>query len=68
MSWIPVKDKLPENDNVMIVTIHDPIGEYSSTAYYSKRRQKWINQYGEPVEVTAWMQFPEAFREDGEET
>jgi hypothetical protein len=63
VEWIPVSEKLPEKDELVLVTVWNDV----VTA--------WRNRYGgwesaedmyEKGDVTAWMHLPEPYRKDGE--
>lgn len=61
MKWIPVTERLPENDNVVMVTVHDFAGSFVSTDFYM--HGEW---YSFPERVTAWAELPQPYME-GEE-
>lgn len=56
MKWIPVTERLPENDNVVMVTVHDFAGSFVSVDFYM--HGKW---YSFPDCVTAWAELPEPY-------
>lgn len=62
--WIPVAERLPENDNDVLVTD----GTDCAVAYWRTDAQAWDDSmhgwcdlYG--LEVTAWMPLPTPYRE-----
>ena len=64
--WIPVSEKLPEENGYYLVTIKWK-GKYSGTVYietdvveYDKKIKKWICGDGK---VIAWMPLPEPYKE-----
>ena len=64
--WIPVAERLPENDNDVLVTD----GTDCAVAYWRTDAQAWDDSmhgwcdlYG--LEVTAWMPLPTPYREGG---
>ena len=64
--WIPVSERLPENNGCMLVTIDDAIefGKYEDGEW-----SIWVCEHWDEWDakgVTAWMPLPEPYREDGE--
>lgn len=66
--WIPVTERLPENDNDVLVTD----GEDCAVAYWRTDAQAWDDSmhgwcdlYG--LEVVAWMPLPAPYREGGQD-
>ena len=63
--WIPVSKRLPENNEVYLVTIIFDIDETESgrdvtKAYFCSQSKKW--QYFSNDEVIAWMPLPEPYK------
>ena len=64
--WIPVSERLPENNGCMLVTIDDAIefGKYEDGEW-----SIWVCEHWDEWDakgVTAWMPLPEPYRKDGE--
>ena len=55
--WISVKDRLPEDDEVVLVTFYDGCDTYSSTDFIVKN-EGWHNNKG-AYEVTHWQYMPQ---------
>lgn len=61
VDWIPVTERLPEEEGDYFTTQIDENGkEISSVAYYEN---EWFTRF----EVTAWMPLPEPYEEGAEE-
>ena len=64
--WIPVSERLPEEDGCYMVTMKIPFyeagayGYITGTAYYISCAIKWYDANGE---VIAWMPLPEPYKE-----
>lgn len=60
--WIPCNEKLPDNDDFVIVTILDEHGDtpyrYSDFGWYFDRAKCWIIDAEERTDVIAWMPLP----------
>lgn len=74
LEWVPVKEKLPDNDSYVIVTIrvHDREPKVRSS-YYIKYEDRdyglFINDNGDTwrstdEEVMAWMYTPQPYKEN----
>ena len=60
--WIPISERLPENDEMMLVTCRAKNGNLSvNRAYYMDGC--WHGS-GSMAGVTAWMPLPEPYREE----
>ena len=63
MEWIDVKDKLPDNDDFVIVAIYDDHGDspymYTDFGWYFERANCWIVDAKERDDVIYWMPLPE---------
>lgn len=77
MGWISVKDRLPDEDVNVLVTLIDHRrrkvnAKYNGEKKYSIRIDKLIKKYGEPFfwakgntpSVIAWMPLPEPYNEE----
>ncbi len=62
--WIPVSERLPEDNGCMLVTIDDAIefGKYEDGEWSIWVCEHW-DKWGAKG-VTAWMPLPEPYRED----
>lgn len=60
--WIPCSERLPDNDDFVIVTILDERGDtpyrYSDFGWYFDRAKCWIIDAEERTDVIAWMPLP----------
>ena len=62
--WTPISERLPENDEMMLVTCRAKNGNLSvNRAYYMDGC--WHGS-GSMAGVTAWMPLPEPYREEDE--
>lgn len=74
--WIPVSEKLPEDDVYVLLTVRRMDDSYNhvpfiSTGYISWNHQCWWcahdgNCKDANIDVLAWMPLPEPYREEGE--
>lgn len=69
--WISVKERLPENETYVLVTIgipgrqpHARSGWYQNGFFHNDNGDTWK---ATDMEVIAWMPLPEPYREDGAE-
>lgn len=61
-NWISVKDKLPDNDDMMLVTCKTKTGIYNvNRAYFS---DGFWHGCGSMSGVIAWMVLPDPYKED----
>ena len=60
--WIPVTERLPEDERNILITYYDDI----TIGWYRKSENTWMIYEGEgnaePDEVTAWMPLPEPYK------
>lgn len=60
-NWIPVKNKLPDNDDIKLVTCKTKTGNYNvNRAYFS---DGFWHGSGSMSGVIAWMDLPESYKE-----
>ena len=60
--WIPVMERLPETDDMMLVTAKTQKGQRNvNRAYYSNG---FWHGSGSMANVTAWMPLPEPYKEE----
>ena len=70
--WIPVTERLPNNDDWVIVTILDERGDtpfkYTDFGWYLEVANCWIIDSEQRTDVIAWMPLPKPYRggENGE--
>lgn len=68
--WIPVKERLPEEDeSVIIYTRYGTVkeGAYTERYGYAMRKGFFTEDYFEELcDVIAWMPLPELYQEEGE--
>lgn len=66
--WVPASERLPENDDWVIVTILDESGDtpwrYSDFGWYLKEANCWIVDAQQRKDVVAWMPLPEPYEEE----
>lgn len=67
--WIPVEERLPEEDDrVILCTIHGIVKEGTYTERYGYAMRKGFfteTCFEELCDVTAWMPLPEPYRKEG---
>ena len=65
--WIPVSERLPKNDDWVIVTILDERGDtpfkYTDFGWYLEEANCWIVDAEQRKDVVAWMTLPEPYKE-----
>ena len=66
--WIPVSERLPNNDDFVIVTILDESGDTpyrcSDFGWYLDKADCWIIDAEQRTDVIAWMPLPEPYKEE----
>ncbi len=66
--WIPVTERLPENDDFVIVAIKDEHGDspyvYSDFGWYFDRAECWIVDTEQRTDITHWMPLPKPPEEE----
>jgi len=69
--WIPASERLPTNDDWVIVTILDERGDtpfrYTDIGWYLDVANCWIIDAEQRTDVRAWMPLPMPWRGDGDE-
>ena len=64
--WIPVSEGLPDNEDVVVVTIKDEHGDspfiYSDFAWYLKDGKCWIYNAEKSNDIVAWTPLPEPWK------
>ena len=61
MRWIPVTERLPEDDRPVLVT--EKGRKWPTRGYYDGNLDCWINEAREVTEgITAWMPLPPVYR------
>lgn len=62
--WIPVTERLPEDDTEVVVSIHDDAGDtsfdYTTVGWHFKG--EWIVNDERNYYVSAWMPLPEPYK------
>lgn len=68
MEWIDVKDKLPDNDDFVIVAIYDENGDTpfweTNFGWYFDRAECWIVDTHQRTDILYWMPLPEPPKEN----
>lgn len=59
--WIPCSKRLPDDEDIKIVTIHDEHMRclHTDVGWYYNRAERWIVHFEEQNDVVAWMPLPE---------
>ena len=69
--WIPVSERLPKNDDWVIVTILDESGDtpwrYTDFGWYLEEATCWIVEAEKRRDIVAWMPLPEPYKERRED-
>lgn len=64
--WISVKDRLPPENDLVIVSINDDRGDndyrYTDTGWYLTEGKCWIVDNEATINVEAWMPFPKPYK------
>lgn len=68
MKWIPCSEKLPTNDDWVIVSVLDEVGDttyrYSDFGWYFDMAKCWIVESEQRTDVVAWMPLPKPYKAD----
>ena len=68
--WILCSERLPKNEDLVIVTIFDESGDtlyrYTDFGWYLEAENCWIIDAAQRIDVIAWMPLPKPYREDSE--
>ena len=66
--WIPVSERLPKNDEFVIVTVKDERGDYpyiySDFGWYFAKAECWIVDNEKRNDITHWMPLPKPPKEE----
>ena len=69
--WIPVMERLPENDDWQIVTIKDESADapyiYSDFGWYLDVANCWIVDADQRRDIVAWIPLPEPWKGEDDE-
>ena len=63
MEWIKVTDRLPENDDDVLVCYKTPDEGYIQTIAWPCKNLQWISILGFNINPTHWMPLPEPPKE-----
>lgn len=63
MEWIPVTERLPENDDTVLIMWQDALGTVqAATAYYEAEDEEWYSNVVSALlytdEILAWIPLP----------
>ena len=65
--WIPCSERLPADEEAVIVSIRDDSGDntldYSSSGWYAAAGEFWVVDNEANMRVVAWMPLPTPYRE-----
>lgn len=61
--WISVSERLPNNEDVALVTVMGVQEEFTAMDYYDLDFEAW-ERFSNDGEVLAWMPLPEPYKED----
>ena len=71
IQWIPCSERLPEDEEEVIVSVRDDSGDntldYSSCGWYACAGDFWVVDNEPNYHVVAWIPFPAAYQEGGKE-
>lgn len=64
--WIPVSERLPNDDELMLITLTDKLNYTTVTLGCYSHTEGWtmVEEYLEYLKPTAWMPRPEPYKED----
>ena len=64
--WIPVSERLPNDDELVLITLTDKLNYTTVTLGCYSRTEGWtmVEEYLEYLSPTAWMPRPEPYKED----
>ncbi len=69
--WIPCGDRLPKDEEEVMVSIHDDSGDsvydYTSSGWYAAAGKFWVVDNEINRRVTAWMPLPEPYKAERKE-
>ena len=67
--WVPVTERLPEEDGTYLVTVRDEdLGFTTDYAYYSTDDNQWsLDDEWLDGDIVAWMPMPEPYKPESEE-
>jgi len=64
-NWIPALERLPNNEDVVLVTVMGVQEEFTAMDYYDLEIEAW-DCFSNDGEVLAWMPLPEPYHEKEE--
>jgi len=64
--WISISEQLPEDEEEVIVSIHDDSGDYTSSGWYAVAGDFWVVDNEANMCVTAWMPLPKPYEKEEE--
>lgn len=64
--WIPVSERLPNDDELVLITLTDKLNYTTVTLGCYSHTEGWamVEEYLEYLKPTAWMPRPEPYKED----
>ena len=64
--WIPVSERLPNDDELVLITLTDKLNYATVTLGCYSHTEGWtmVEEYLEYLKPTAWMPRPEPYKED----
>ncbi|MBQ5474608.1 MAG: DUF551 domain-containing protein [Lachnospiraceae bacterium] len=64
--WIPCSERLPANDDWVIISVLDEVGDtpyrYSDFGWYLEAAKCWIVESEQRTDVVAWMPLPKPWK------